>query len=375
MSSHKDSLLKARFAALAPDPLPGDWVDVIGRVDKGWTSPRRFRLSDGHSRRRRRLLVVLAVVVLVAVVSASALAVRAFFIGNGFIGIPPVGATASTPTRGELVLSAYGVTAHSRNKVWVYRDGRMIFQRELRPGTKHPPGSANQESTGFLEKHLTPEGVEILQSEIMSTGLFGHDRDLAVASPVVPFFNSISVRNGARLVRVAWHQHPPYEPKPAYPLATHEQATTLQRLVARVTEPEAWLPTSAWRDRQTRAYVPARFELWYGPWPLKVNYSDTLKQLPDRARDILRAHKPRRERGLTGWQGDLVPDYTYFFTVTGEEARSLRMALQDAGLEVDWRVENVALAYLVGARHPNGGYVSITFVPILPHGEPSGPGG
>ncbi len=374
MSTYDDSLLAIRFAALAPEPLPGNWADVVGRVDSGWKGRRELGLPDALSRRRRRLVVVLAVVALVAVVSASALAVRAFVIEKGFIGIPPIGATPSTPTRGELVLSAYGVTRHSRNKVWVYRDGRMIFQRELHPGTKHPPGSANRESTGFLERQLTPKGIESLRSEILSTGLFGHDRELEMARPV-PFFNYIYVRNGGQLVRVTWHQDPPYASEHAYPLATREQATTLQRLVARVTEPETWLPSSAWRDRQVRAYVPATFELGYGPWPLDAKYSDILKKLPAPARDVLRATNPRRKRGLVGFQGDLVPAYTYFYTVTSEQARSLRTAFVDAGLEVDWRVGDVALAYRVGARHPKAGAISITFVSILPHGEPSGPGG
>ncbi len=205
MSTYDDSLLAVRFAALAPEPLPGDWADVVGRVGHRLERPTDGSASRALPRRRRRLLVVLAVVALVAVVSASALAVRAFVIDKGFIGIPPIGATPSTPTRGELVLSAYGVTRHSRNEVWVYRDGRMIFQRELRPGTKHPPGSANRESTGFLERRLTPKGIESLRSEILSTGLFGHDRELEMARPV-PFFNYIYVRNGGQLVRVTWHQ-------------------------------------------------------------------------------------------------------------------------------------------------------------------------
>ena len=372
MSTYDDSLLNVRFAALAPEPLPGDWADVVGRVDTGWKRRQTPRIPDALP--RRRLLVVLAVVALVAVVSASALAVRAFFIDKGFIGIPPVGATPSLPTRGELVLSAYGVTRHSRNKVWVYRDGRLIFQRELRPGTKHPPGSANRESTGFLERRLTPKGIEILRSEILSTGLFGQDRELEMALPV-PFVNYIHVRNGGRFVRVTWRHDPPYTLEHPRPLATREQATTLQRLVARVTEPETWLPSTAWRDRRVRAYVPASFELWYGAWPLNVKYTDILKQLPAAARDVLRATKARRVRGLVGFQSDLVPAYTYFYRVTSEEARSLRTALVGGGLEVDWRVEDNVLAYLVGARHPNAGAISITFVPILPDGEPSGPGG
>ena len=52
--------------------------------------------------RRRRLLVVLAVVAFVAVVSASAFAVRAFVIDKGIVGLPPVGATPSTPESGVL---------------------------------------------------------------------------------------------------------------------------------------------------------------------------------------------------------------------------------------------------------------------------------
>jgi len=373
MSTYDDNLLAARFAALAPESLPGDWADVVGRMDARRKDRRRLEHPGRlpRTRRRRRLLFVLAVVALVAVVSASAFAVRAFIIDKGFIGLPPLGATPSTPTRAELVLSAYGVTQHSRNKVWVYRDGRMIYQRELRPGTKHPLGSANRESTGFLERRLTPKGIEILRSEILSTRLFGQDRELEIVGPV-PYFDFISVRNGGRLVRVTWHQE---TLEHAYPLATREQATTLQRLVARVTEPETWLPASAWRDRQVRAYVPATFEVGFGPWPLDVKYSDALKRLPPTARDVLRDTKARRGRGLVGWQGDLVPAYTYSYSVTTEQARSLRAALVDAGLEVDWRDENVVLAYLVGARHPKAGAISITFVPILPHGEPSGPGG
>ena len=34
--------------------------------------------------------------------------------------------------------------------------------------------AANPWSTGFLEQRLTPEGVELLRSEIVSAGGFGH---------------------------------------------------------------------------------------------------------------------------------------------------------------------------------------------------------
>lgn len=341
-----------------------DWDDVMSRS----------AALEGH--RRRRLVVLAAAALVLTVGTASALAVRAFFIDTGFIGIPPVGATASTPKRGELVLSAYGTTGRSRNEVWVYRDGRVIWQRKYPPGRRERPESANAHSSGLLEQRLTPKGVELLRSEIVATGLFRRDHQLAMARSV-PFFNYIEVRNGDRLVRVTWHQHPPYrrlEDSP-YPLATREQASALQRLIVRVTEPESWLPASAWRDRQVRAYVPARFELWYGAWPLDVRFSDILKPLPASARELLRTKRARRVTGRSGSPTNLVPTYSYVFRVTTEEARSLRRALVDGGLDVDWRMDDVALAYRVGVRHPVAGAITIGFLPILPHGEPAGPGG
>ena len=62
----------------------------------------------------------------------------------GFIGLPPVGATPSAPERGELVLHFYGRSAthvrpHPREglwspifRVWVYADGRMIWDQACR---------------------------------------------------------------------------------------------------------------------------------------------------------------------------------------------------------------------------------------------------
>ncbi len=32
MSAYEENLMAARFAALAPEPLPGDWNDVLGRA-------------------------------------------------------------------------------------------------------------------------------------------------------------------------------------------------------------------------------------------------------------------------------------------------------------------------------------------------------
>ena len=41
MTTYEDNLLASRFAALAPEPLPGDWAGVLERVEAGGESVRR----------------------------------------------------------------------------------------------------------------------------------------------------------------------------------------------------------------------------------------------------------------------------------------------------------------------------------------------
>ena len=131
---------------LPSTPGSADWEDVLRR-------------SGAPHGGRRRLLVVLAAVALVVVATASAFAVRAFVIDKGIVGLPPVGATPSTPESG--VLEMYYWINFPRSRSWVYADGRLI-----RLGV--PP------RRGFLEQRLTREGVKLLRSEIVSAGGFGH---------------------------------------------------------------------------------------------------------------------------------------------------------------------------------------------------------
>jgi len=102
----------------------------------------------------------------------------------GLVGLAPEGATPSSPSRGELVLSAF--FAHSggdpgRFHFNVYADGRLIWQQL-------GDASARRPSTGLIEQQLTLDrglaptaGREEVRAaqEVFELGLVadaGHDR-------------------------------------------------------------------------------------------------------------------------------------------------------------------------------------------------------
>ena len=344
--------LERMFASTPGSP---DWADVMSR-------------SGAHPSRRRRRLVALAAAALVAAGTASASGtVRDFFLGKGFIGLPPEGAVPSqatvpnqgtvsnqgavpgTPERGKLVLFYWGPAPGNlvlgrygvgKSRIWVYADGRLIFLREA-----NIPQGANHLLTGFLEQRLTPEGVELLRSEIVAKGLLGPDQQ-ALGSEPVPFGIQIKVRNGNQLVRV-------------------NRARDVKRLVARLADPASWLPASAWEDREIRAYVPSRYVVCYGDgeWPpQRIEQSRILTLLPAPAAELLRA-KDRREEG-----------HTYCSDLTTEEARALAKALDDGGPHNGFGDERgpattSRLEYRFEAPGPTRGTIEIFFEPYLPHGE------
>ena len=136
----------------------------------------RFRFVPG---RRRRLVVVLAAVALATAVTTAGWAiVREVVPHEGFVSLPPVGATPSAPESGELVIQYRDLRVTlAQAWGWVYADGRLITV-DARPITQQShsdlPEAATRWSSGLVEQRLTPEGVELLRSEIVSTGLFEH---------------------------------------------------------------------------------------------------------------------------------------------------------------------------------------------------------
>ena len=327
------------------------------------TRERGSRGAFGPS--RRRLVTLAAAALIVVVAAASALAVRAYFLDRGFIGLPPEGATPSTPGNGELVLAAYGIAEAGRTKVWAYADGRLISKREFMGG-EPTPGSANRWSSGLLEQRLTSDGVELLRSEIVSTGLFDDDKELKFGRQ--PCLNFVQLRNGDPLVGVTWHgsQCPGEEGT----LATREQAKTLERLVERLADPGSWLPANAWADRETRAYVPSRFSVCYGTWPPTrvTEPSRIVGLLPAAAADMLRG---KDRTPFDGWYKpaplEIRPITDYCSDMTSDEARTLAKALDDAGFVPFMQL--VRLGYRFETPGTNKERVHIYFEPYLPHGE------
>jgi hypothetical protein len=405
MSTYEHDLLTARFAALAPQALPGDWDDVLERAGAVRPRHRGVARSLWRGGRRRKLVVALAVAVLVAAVAASAYGTaRVLFLDKGFIGLPPVGATPSAPKSGELVLHFQGRSGtHEKGPfiapfvhVWVYADGRLIWERE-----GQVPEGANELTSGYLEQRLTPEGAELLRSEVL--GLFDRSRTRLETVPAdddprpgpfggVALFvsgdagvhgGSVEVRDGDRLVRLHWQDIGAEKGSKRFDeilddlrerfdgtIATPRQLSALRRIDTLLTDPASVLPASAWAVREVRAYVPSHYAVCISTSPPK-DVSQLLSLLPTRAADALR-DKSRtrldgevveaREAGRTVVLGQSV---TYCSKLTTEEARWVANAVSGLPRHI-WPL---ALMYVVAGAVDNLNPTTISFDPYFPHGQ------
>jgi hypothetical protein len=381
----------------------GDAPTAGDQAGRGARDRLRARLSG-----KRRLVVVLAVVAAVAVVSTSALAVSGLVLDKGFVGLPPEGAAPSTPESGELVLHWMGrsatVVGAPLARVWVYADGRVVWSQNASRSGQIPEG-ANELSSGYLEQRLTPDGVELLRSEVV--GLLDRSRallenaslndvglDTAGRSALfVPGDNgfsgvrwgSVEVREGDRFVRLQWsgisgvqgseefHRH--LDDLRNYfdgTIATPEQVSDLRRIDALATAPASVLPPSAWAVREIRAYVPSYYEVCIDSSPPK-DAPQLLSLLPTRAADVLRDKSRTQVEGGFGMQTDSGPVEVpgrwvrYCSKLTTEEARVVADGL--SGLDQDPRWGRAALAYRVAKGDHDWEATAISFEPYFPHGQ------
>ena len=361
---YDDRGLSGRFAALAPEPLPENWDEVLDRAGAARNGRRRIEHSRVFRGRRRRLIVVLTALVLATAATTAAWGiVREVVLDKDIVGLPPVGAAPSAPESGELVIQ-YRIDTDDLEHPhrheswrWVYADGRLLTA-DARPITRRshsdPPEAATRWSSGLLQQRLTPEGVELLRSEIVSTGLFEHHQP---ADSRYAGHNVIQVRIGGRLVQV--------------------EANFPKRLRERLANPASWLPASAWANRRPTAYVASRYAILYGGAFQTIERSRILSLLPARAGDLLRDQDAvPRPRGYDGG-GFTRTSLTYYVSdLTTEEARALAQALEDAGLTPElpgpgysFEIPGTSVDPPPPLKGPVRNTVFIGFSPYFPHGE------
>lgn len=269
----------------------------------------------------------------------------------GVVGLPPEGATPSVPARGELVVGfLFGHTAGDPGRfgLHLYADGRVIWQR-----------LTSERDGGLVEQVLTPEGVELVRSEVLATDLF--ERDDVHLVNAYGLFGEIQVRDGDRLLRVFWGDVGP-DPTPQEP-ATPEQVSAVQALDARLEDLTSWLPASAWEEPEPKPFVASRYSVCL-EMDQGVRLDAALVTLPPAAADQL--------RGL-GWTHQVVetspaasPIDVWCSFVTTKDARVLAKVIDDADTAYGVRRDVFGIRYAFGQRDADTADVRLSLEPALP---------
>jgi hypothetical protein len=333
-----------------------DWGDVMGRA------------GAAQSRHRRRL-AAFAAVALVAVVGTTAALGRA----RDFMPLPF--ATPSGPESGELVLHWYGRSATYASdpgvplvKTWVYADGRIVWRREGQTREGIP--------TGLVEQRLTSDGLELLRSRIVASGLFDRGRILVLPRDYAEGWGWgwAEVHRDDRIVRLQFApdaNHSPIRLGEGGTTATPEQVTAVRRVDALLTDPVSHLPSSAWADQEIRAYEPSHYAVCLHVSP-PADVSRPLSALPARAEEVLRDESWRESESelieaLEDARTKVVGlEATYCAKVETGEARDVAEVV--IGVDRDPLLHQQSYPLVGGARYPPG--TRISFHPYLPHGEP-----
>jgi hypothetical protein len=218
--------------------------------------------------------------------------------------LPPVGSTPSAPVRGERVFSLEACGGPSSVAGWsgnlvLYADGRLLWHTFADP----PEGRVTPSpTTSWLEQRLTPEGVELMRSELAASGL--------------PFHGVFD-----------------YCPTDSYLLKTgdrsHERyfvGALPDELVERISDPASWLPSRAWEDRRVRPFVPARYGVCLSGEDPRIDMTRLADSLPAPVGDLVRARS---------WGGNHYGPSRWLWCSTGttDSARTFIEAIEAAGLD------------------------------------------
>jgi hypothetical protein len=296
-----------------------------------------FAAAAMRQRRRHRMVAALAACAVVGIVASGFLAGQTWWDTRGaapadqptsptqdptpstpaddrvgIIGPPPHGTPTTGPATGKLVAAA----ELYRSGTWVYADGRIISVVR---------NAYSDEFRGYVVRQLTPTGVEAMRSFLLD-GTSGLD-------PVGKTDPLLFVRDADRLMSAR-----PFN-------GCRDDLWNLDRCPG-FSEPEQWLPDSAWDDPTFRPFVPHAYQVSLG----SDEEVDALaaELLPAEAADILLASP---ECPGTCWR------------VPNSAARDLAEIIDHAGPAYTRRDGTAGLAY----EGPSG-LDLVTFEPVLPHG-------
>jgi hypothetical protein len=256
-----DRTLEGWLRGQAPQQAPDRVLDAaLERVEaesqtRGWLQ----RFAGGtHMTTMTRVAAVAAVVAIAALIG--------FQFNNliSNVGNSPSPNASPTPdaspssmspsddaTAGLVLRLMGGGEAGRVHIVNVLEDGRII----------------TMDQGGFVERTLTPAGIQLLRDELDATGLTDTSADYSpVANPGVepPGYGgagpSLEVgQPGGGTVLITWFlfgdtEQDHFQPQP--------EAETLEALAARLSTIDDWLPASAWADSIARPFVPQRYRIF-----------------------------------------------------------------------------------------------------------------
>jgi hypothetical protein len=202
-----------------------------------------------------------------------------------FAGFPAEGVQASRPTTGKLVVGFGWARSEGRAEWNILADGRIIWQRWTESGAaKVAPTGVRRLDTGYVMQRLTRQGVRLLRSKVLATGLFEDNLRLHVVGQGASWAYYQVRTDDNRLVRIDGIRGS----NSGNPDATPDQARTLAGIATLVADLAAWLPRDAWADRQIRAFVPSHYLAAFDRGYAK------LSKLPSPAREELALYKRLR---------------------------------------------------------------------------------